>query len=371
MRPGYSFTIISMRKDKDTHLEQRRQRVFPPPLLVPTSSLLCLLVFSLALTACGDSAQFNTALEALKEREKKIETQESDYAKREQELAETAANLEKQLKEIDALKAILDKEFEKLRRQQELFALKAKRGIAPNVTAERVIVIDPATDEVLMEKNAGKRLPVASTQKLLTALLIVEAGNLDALVTIEARDCNCPPVRIGLKQGELYSRRDLLTALMVKSCNDIAQALARDNAGSIEAFAKKMNARALQLGMKDSHFMNPHGLPADNQYSTANDMAKVAKAVDAQPVIREMVKIPKLVFKKHDGTLIPLENTNRVLKTLPFCDGMKTGYTEAAGHCLVASGEKDGRRRIVVVLSDTSGSIWKDAQALLEWSLKG
>lgn len=117
--------------------------------------------------------------------------------------------------------------------------------------------------------------------------------------------------------------------------------------------------------------MNPHGLPADNQYSTANDMAKVAKAVDGQPDIRAMVKTKKLLFKKSDGTLIPLENTNRVLKTFPFCDGMKTGYTQAAGFCLIASGEKDGRRRIVIVLNDTHGAVWKDTQALLEWSLKG
>lgn len=355
---------------KDTELKLRRSRVFTPPLLVPVSSFLSLLVFSLALTACGDSAQFNTALEALKEREKRIEVQELTVTRREQELAETAANLEKQRTEMEALKSTLNTEFEKLRRLQESIALKAKRGIAPNVNAGRAIVIDPATDEVLMDKNPDKRLPVASTQKLLTALLIVEAGDLDAVVTIEAPDCDCPPVRIGLKAGEQYTRRDLLTALMVKSSNDIAQALARDNAGSIDAFAKKMNARALQLGMKDSRFVNPHGLPADNQYSTASDMAKVAKAVDAQPEIRKMIKTKNLAFKKGDGSSIPLVNTNRLLKSFPFCDGMKTGYTQLAGYCLIASGEKDGRRRIVVVLND-DGSVWKDTQALLEWALKG
>lgn len=348
---------------KDPALPSGRRRVLPPALLP--------LIFSLTLTACGDSAQFTTALEALKEREKKIESQEIAYTKRELELAETAASLEKQRAEIETLQNTLEVEFAKLRVQQESLALKLKRGTAPLITSGRAIVIDPATDEVLMDKNADKRLPVASTQKLLTALIIVEAGDLDTLVQIEAADCVCPPVRIGLKAGEQYSRRDLLTALMVKSSNDIAQALARDNAGSIEAFAKKMNARALQLGMKDSRFVNPHGLPADNQYSTASDMAKVAKAADAQPEIRKMIRLQTLSFKKGDGSQISLTNTNRLLKTLPFCDGMKTGYTQLAGYCLIASGEKNGRRRIVVVLNGTDGSIWKDSQALLEWSLKG
>ncbi|CAN5770825.1 hypothetical protein BH11VER1_BH11VER1_10510 [soil metagenome] len=356
---------------KDTDFTPGRSRVFPPPILVPVASLLTLLLFSLALTACGDSAQFNTALEALKEREKRIETQEVSLTKREQELAETTLSLEKQRTEMEVLKNTLNAEFEKLRRQQESLALKLKRGTAPLITSGRAIVIDPATDEVLMEKSADKRLPVASTQKLLTALIIVESGDLDALVHIEAPDCVCPPVRIGLKAGEQYSRRDLLTALMVKSSNDIAQALARDNAGSIEAFAKKMNTRALQLGMKDSRFVNPHGLPADNQYSTASDMAKVARAVDGQPEIRKMICLQTHTFKKSDGSLIPLSNTNRLLKTLPYCDGMKTGYTQLAGYCLISSGEKNGRRRIVVVLNGTDGSIWKDSQALLEWSLKG
>lgn len=369
MRRSAPTTFSFMTRDKD--LTQGRSSIFPAPLLSPVSSFLCLLVLSLTLTACGDSAQFTTALEALKEREKKIEAQELAYAKREQELAETSASLEKQRAEIESLKNTLDIEFEKLRVQQASLALKLKRGTAPNISSGRAIVIDPATNEVLMDKNADKRLPVASTQKLLTALIIVEAGELDAPVTIEALDCVCPPVRIGLKAGEQYTRRDLLAALMVKSSNDIAQALARDNAGSVEAFAKKMNARALQLGMKDSRFVNPHGLPADNQYSTASDMAKVAKAADAQPEIRKMIRIQNLSFKKGDGSLISLKNTNRLLKSVPFCDGMKTGYTQLAGYCLISSGEKDGRRRIVVVLNGTDDSIWKDSQALLEWSLKG
>jgi D-alanyl-D-alanine carboxypeptidase (penicillin-binding protein 5/6) len=123
--------------------------------------------------------------------------------------------------------------------------------------------------------------------------------------------------------------------------------------------------------MADSHFVNPNGLPADEQYSTAHDMALLARAADARPELHDMVSLQTYEWKRSNGSTEVLQNTNRVLRTYEFCDGMKTGYTDASGYCLVASGEKDGRRRIVVVLSDTSSSVWKDAQALLEWSLKG
>ena len=190
-------------------------------------------------------------------------------------------------------------------------------------------------------------------------------------MTIAKEDSNCAPVKISMAEGEQYSRRQLLTALMVKSFNNIARALARDNAGSVDAFALKMNHKAESLGMENSHFVNPNGLPADDQYSTARDMSKVALAVDSVPELRQIVSTRTFAWKRSNGSFETLENTNRVLRTCEFCDGMKTGYTDAAGYCLVSSGEKDGRRRIVVVLSDTRDSVWKDSQALLEWSLKG
>jgi D-alanyl-D-alanine carboxypeptidase (penicillin-binding protein 5/6) len=224
---------------------------------------------------------------------------------------------------------------------------------------------------VLVEKNPDKRGPVASTQKLLTSLILAESGNLEDYLTVQESDTDCAPVKIGLKIDETYPRIQLLTALLVKSSNDIAQALARDNAGSIEAFVDKMNRRAQELGMADSHFMNPHGLPIEDQYSTARDMARLALAADRNAVIRDITNVRRFYFIKGDGKTIILENTNHVLRTCRWCDGMKTGFTEAAGHCLVCSGEKDGRRRIVVVLNDTTTSVWTDAQALLEWALRG
>jgi D-alanyl-D-alanine carboxypeptidase (penicillin-binding protein 5/6) len=192
------------------------------------------------------------------------------------------------------------------------------------------------------------------------------------MVTVELPDTQCAPVRIGLKVGDQYTRRDLLTALLVKSSNDIAQALARDNAGSIEAFAARMNDRAAKLGLQNSFFVNPHGLPCEPaQYCTARDLSEIAKTVDKLSDIRAMVRLKTYKFEMNDKKTVVLENTNRVLRTRAYCEGMKTGFTEEAGHCLVASGEKNGKRRIVIVLNDTSGSVWKDAEALLEWSFKG
>jgi D-alanyl-D-alanine carboxypeptidase (penicillin-binding protein 5/6) len=227
---------------------------------------------------------------------------------------------------------------------------------------------------VLFEKNADKRGAIASTTKIMTGILVVENGNLDNIVTVEKSDTQCAPVRLGIKEGEKYSRRQLLSAVLVKSSNDIAQALARDNAGSVEAFVAKMNEKAVALGLQNTHFVNPHGLPglkADDQpYSTARDLAVIARVADKMRDIRDIVKLQTYKFKKPDGKSLDLANTNRVLRSLGDCDGLKTGYTEAAGYCLVASGERNGRRRIVVILNDTESGVWKDAHALLDWALK-
>jgi D-alanyl-D-alanine carboxypeptidase (penicillin-binding protein 5/6) len=155
----------------------------------------------------------------------------------------------------------------------------------------------------------------------------------------------------------------------VKSPNDVARCLARDSAGSVEAFAELMNEKARQLGAIHSHFLNPNGLPNPGQYSTARDLSIIAKAAYANPTIRSIVCLPQLVFRYANGRTRQLENTNKVLKRLPYCNGMKTGYTEAAGHCLIASGARPGRDIIVVVLGDSKAGVWQDASALLSWGL--
>jgi serine-type D-Ala-D-Ala carboxypeptidase (penicillin-binding protein 5/6) len=219
-------------------------------------------------------------------------------------------------------------------------------------------------------KNSETHTPVASTQKLMTALVICMRGRgLDGMAEVPAEVLQIEPTLVGVKPGERYTRRQLLTALLVKSGNDIAATLAIDHAGSIEAFAAEMNQLAKTLGMKDSHFINPHGLPAEGQYSTAHDIAIAAYESYQIPDIREMISRKTYDFVFNDGRVYTLSNTNRVLSEFPGCNGMKTGFTYAAGNCLVSSASIDGKDRISVVLKSARPAVWEDSKKLLQWSL--
>jgi D-alanyl-D-alanine carboxypeptidase (penicillin-binding protein 5/6) len=239
----------------------------------------------------------------------------------------------------------------------------------PPVVGQSVIVIDVGSGRVLYAKNADLPRPVASTQKILSALCVLDAGNIDKPVTIEASDTMCEPTKLYLKPGERYTRRDLLRVLMVKSANDVARALARDVGGSQEGFAALMNRKAASLGMRNSNFVNPNGLPADRQYSTARDMAIAARAAYRSPLLRSYAALREYTFRYNDGRTRVIENTNKLLKSVPFCDGMKTGTTNSAGRCLVASGSLNARSRIVVVLKSNSANVWRDSEKLLRWAL--
>lgn len=341
-----------------------------------TKNILLALLALTTLTGCDDPQR-----EAkLKWREEEVNAKELDVARREvlvtkekQIVESTRLDLLAKQKSVEMLQKQAAEELEKTKRSRREFELKNLRGPVPQISADRVIIIDPASDEVLFDKNADKRGAIASTTKLLTALLVVETGSLDQIITVEQSDTQCAPVRLGIKAGDRYTRRQLLTAVLVKSSNDIAQALARDNAGSVEAFVAKMNAKCAELGLKNSHYVNPHGLPStngDDPYSTARELSVIAKVCDQKPEIREIVKLQSYKFTFPNGRVTELANTNRVLRTSSYCDGMKTGYTNAAGYCLVASGERNGRRRIVVVLNDSEGGVWRDANSLLDWALK-
>ncbi|MEI6712828.1 MAG: D-alanyl-D-alanine carboxypeptidase family protein [Verrucomicrobiota bacterium] len=240
---------------------------------------------------------------------------------------------------------------------------------APAIHAASAVVVDAQSGKLLYALNPDEQRAVASTQKLMTALLVTESGSLDKIIKIEASDTWAEPSKLDIAAGETYRKGDLLRILMVKSMNDVARALARDTGGSIEGFAKKMNAKAEELGMTNSHFVNPNGLPAKDQYSTARDMSKVAIAAYRNKAIREAVRLKELSWQDPDGDVTVFHNTNRVLSSLECCNGMKTGYTVAAGFCLVSSASLNGRDVIAVVLGDKKEFIWKDSQNLLSWAL--
>jgi D-alanyl-D-alanine carboxypeptidase (penicillin-binding protein 5/6) len=250
-------------------------------------------------------------------------------------------------------------------------ALALAAGAVPDIYGKSAILFDANTGEVLYKKNDTMRTPIASTQKLLTSLLIVKAGNLQGNLTIAKEATLQAPTKLYLKEGDHYNRLKLLTALLVKSANDVAYALALDNAGTIEAFADKMNAEARRLGAKNSHFENPNGLPVpdNNQYSTARDLACIARAAYRNPTLRDIVDRPTYLFTYASGKTTMLTNTNHVLRTYSFCNGMKTGYTDLAGHCLVASGAYGGRDMIAIVLKSDKAHVWDDAAKLLEYGL--
>ena len=239
----------------------------------------------------------------------------------------------------------------------------------PEITAKSAILLDANTGKVLYSKNDTAQRAVASTQKLLTALIVAESGDLEKSVKIESSDTNCEPTNINVKPGQTYSRIQLLNALLVKSGNDVARTLARDNAGSVSAFADKMTQRVRSLGGTNSNFENPNGLPAQGQYSTARDMARVARMAYRNPTLREIMKTRYYNFRFSSGTVVPLRNTNRVLRTYSFCNGMKTGYTDLAGHCLISSGSYNGRDVIAVMLGCTKARIADESAKLLAYGL--
>lgn len=239
---------------------------------------------------------------------------------------------------------------------------------APQPNCAAVCVIDPYNGKVLYGYNANTRRQVASTQKIVTALCVCDTKDLDKIVTIKASDRLAPPIRLNLRAGEQYSRRDLLQAMLTGSFNDVAVSLARDCAGSVDAFVARMNARAKRMRMHNTHFANPNGLPAQ-QYSTAYDMALAACYAYNNRTIRSMINIPAYEFRRNNGAVRMIRSTNRLLTSHPWVQGMKTGYTNLAGKCLISCASSNGRAVIVVVLGSTSRKIWGESLKYLRWAL--
>ncbi len=238
---------------------------------------------------------------------------------------------------------------------------------APEIYAQSAILIDARNGRTLYQKNADVQRQVASTQKLLTALIVAEKGGLDKMITIQPSDTKVEPTKLGVKAGEKYPRGVLLQAVLVKSTNDLAAAVARDYAGSVAAFAEHMNRVAKSLGAESSYFLNPHGLPA-RQYSTARDMARIAFRAYRNPDLRRMMLTRNMAFRFNSGRVTQLKTTNDLLDRSPAFTGMKTGYTVAAGRCLITSATINGREMILVQLGSKTKYIFDDAERLMRWA---
>jgi len=244
---------------------------------------------------------------------------------------------------------------------------RASASPRPRISAPVAMVIDARTGRVLFEKNADEVRAVASTQKLLTALLLCERGNLRQRLVVQSSDVAVEPTKLGLKAGQSYGRGYLMQAMLVRSCNDVARALGRDYAGSEARFGAAMTARAARLGCRSSRFVNASGLPAAGQRSCARDLALIARAAYSVPVIRQIVRLEALPFRYADGRQITLQTTNKLMKRCPYVTGMKTGYTNAAGKCLVSSGARGNNHVIAIILGSSSKFIWNESQALIDY----
>lgn len=307
--------------------------------------------------------QLSKRMRALKERESALSAREESIREREK----TLTDRERMLGSMEELMQLRE---EVIKRREKLPPPQTWNGPeAPSVYSKYVAVLDGQTMQFYYKKAAHERTPVASTQKLVTALVVCRDGDLDKLVTVPKEVYDVEPTVIGVKPDEKYTRRQLLTSLLVRSGNDIAATLAIDNAGSIEAFAEKMNTYGRFIGMTDSNFVNPHGLPAEGQYSNARDIALAAFEAYQNPDIREIIKMRTYEFVFNDGRKRMLYNTNKILGVFEGCNGMKTGFTYAAGNCLVSSAHQNGQDRICVIIKSARPHVNDDSKALLQWSL--
>ncbi|MFW6157053.1 MAG: D-alanyl-D-alanine carboxypeptidase family protein, partial [Armatimonadota bacterium] len=221
---------------------------------------------------------------------------------------------------------------------------------APELDCSAAVVIDPETRQFIYEHNADERLFPASLTKMMTALLVAEAGDLHRTVTISQRAATVGESSMNLTAGEELKVEHILMGALLPSANDAAVACAEAVSGSLEEFVELMNERARQLGMTNTRFANPHGLHDENHYSTARDMAILALHVmgraELRPIVCRQEAIVPWPGKPHDRKLL---NRNRLLEQWPDADGVKTGYTRQAGDCLAASAYVDGWRLISVV----------------------
>lgn len=236
---------------------------------------------------------------------------------------------------------------------------------APAIGAAAAVVIDGASGAVLYEKNAHQPLPPASLTKMATAILAVEAGNLDRWVSVDVDSrAMADSTLMGLRPGDCFRMRDLLYGLMLPSGNDAALAIGRGQAGTDAAFVESMNALVGRLGLKETRFVNPHGLNAAGHVASANDLALLARYGMTMPDF--VAAVGARQWSAQGSRTIYLSNTNSFLARYPGADGVKTGYTEEAGRTLVASVMHDGRRVFVAVLNAPNREA--DAQALFDWA---
>lgn len=250
-----------------------------------------------------------------------------------------------------------------------LFDLPALTGPTPPILdSPSYLLADNDTGKIIYGRRIHEIRAPASTTKIMTVLLALELSDLNSVVTVSPHAQAQKGSKLGISAGEKIPLRDLLCATMIRSGNDGATAIAEHVAGSVSNFCVLMNKRAKELGMKDTYFANPHGMPDDKHYSTAFDLAIVARQAMLYPEFRRWVSMKEVHFDKFGNrTNIKFESTNHFLDKYPFANGIKTGYTNLAGFCLVASATYKDKTLICVVLGCKRGEQWPQAIALFDY----
>lgn len=235
-----------------------------------------------------------------------------------------------------------------------------------NISAVSAIVIEAQTGTVLWEHNSREKRAMASTTKIMTALLTIEAGDLDREFTVDSLAIMVEGTSMGLREGDRVSRRDLLYGILLPSGNDAANAAAVSVSGSMTAFVKLMNSRARELGLNDTHFATPSGLDAEGHYTTACDLARLAAYALRDDTFREIVGCSSAdVEFGNPPYKRTLYNSNKMLKRYDGAIGVKTGFTDNARRCLVSAAERDGATLVAVTLNAPDD--WNDHTKMLDY----
>lgn len=239
----------------------------------------------------------------------------------------------------------------------------------PGVSARGAVLMEADSGTVVFGQNENARLSMASTTKIMTALVALESLPISTPVAVTAATVGVEGSSIYLTEGETLTLEDLLYALMLESANDAAETIAVAVAGDVPAFAELMNKKAAELGLTDTHFVNPHGLDAEGHYTTAKELALLARAALENPDFRRICSTERrtIPLRGNEGVRLLL-NHNKLLKSYEGCIGVKTGYTKKTGRCLVSAAERDGVTLIAVTLGAPDD--WRDHTAMLDYGFE-
>ena len=248
-----------------------------------------------------------------------------------------------------------------------IFSTFLSAAFSQTINSRSAILLDTSTERILYAKEPERRLPPASTAKLMTAIVVMEKADLSDGVIISKNASQVRPSKVGFEKGDKVTVEKLLYAALVASGNDAAVALAEAVAGSEEHFVHLMNEKAISIGAKDTKFINSTGLPGDHQYTTALDLSKIMRFALDYPKIKEIIGTPTLELVTEKGKILFLKNTDELLWSDETLIGGKTGYTFRAGHCFVGAAERENEEIIIVLLGSPSRRrLWKETETLID-----